>query len=141
MRVSWLDSTYPALYFEVDTDFTIKDYEDAVDRAWEMLADYTDDAPVYVVADVSQVRNLPPQMIITMLQIYKSPHSAFSGLTIFVGAPRVVRYLTTRFAPIFRTSKFHFAESLEDLDVVIEKYHQNAQGKYHNAKESKSSNT
>lgn len=134
MRVSWLDSTYPALYFEVDAKFTIEDYEKTVEEAWEMLADYTGNAPVYVVADVSQIRNLPPSMIITMLQMYKSPHSAFSGLTIFVGAPRVVRYLTTRFAPIFRTSQFHFAESLEKLDTVIKSYQQNTQGKYHNAK-------
>lgn len=123
VRVSWLkDSIHKVLLFEVDSHFTVADYEHAVDVAWDLLAEYTDNQLVYVVADVSQLRSIPPQTIMTMLKMYQSTHQSFSGLTIFLGAPRFVRYLTTRFAPVFRTSRFDFAESMDDIDEVILKF-------------------
>lgn len=120
VRVSWLqDSIHKVLYFDVDGQFTVEDYEQAVDVAWDLLDQYKEKQPVYVVANVTQLRSIPPNTIMTMLKMYQSTHQSFSGLTIFLGAPRFVRYLTTRFAPVFRTSRFDFADSLDDVDDVI----------------------
>lgn len=121
VHVQWLDDFRPFLYFQFDADFTVEDYRAAVDDAWQLLDGY-DAEKFYVVADVSQMNRVPAMMITTMFKEYGKTHPLFGGFTILIGAPRFIQMLVEQFQSIFHTSKFGFANHLNDLDTVIAQY-------------------
>jgi|GEM_PF-3180112 len=118
VRVQWLNHPHSLMFFQLDADFTIEDYREAVKEAWTLLDNHLAEK-FYVVADVSAVNRIPTTMITTMFKAYGKTHPSFAGLTIFIGAPRFIQRLVDQFQNIFHTSKFGFANDFVDLDSVI----------------------
>jgi len=122
VRVEWLTGTYPILLYQFDTDFTIDDYLTAVTEAWRLIDAHPTEI-FYIAADVSNVRRIPTQLITTMFKEYGKSGPPFAGLTILIGAPRFIQQLVGQFQNLFlNTSKFTFADTLNDLDSVIKQH-------------------
>ena len=109
------------MLFQLDANFTVDDYRNAVAEAWRLLDTLSVEC-FYVAADVSHVNRIPVDMITVMFKEYGKTHPSFAGITIFIGAPQFIQRLVPQFQSLFHTTNFAFADGVKDLDTVIEQH-------------------
>lgn len=111
VTVIWLDNAHKLLMFAFKQNFSVGDYKVAVDKSRKMVR-VSSTKRFHVIADVSQITLIPALTISMMKSEYLQPEEAFSGVTMFIGAPMFIRYTVSAFSKVFYPNQFYLYETL-----------------------------